>query len=60
MFNSFTSLIAGAFDEIEAKKKCDNWVKEGGSYLMWAKDWGKVDVALLLKWTIKGVSKRVC
>ena len=53
-------LTADAFDEIEAKKECDKWVQEGGSYLMWAKDWKKVDGGLQRKWKIKRVSKRVC
>ena len=56
----FPPLTADALDEIEAKKKCDKWVKEGGSYLMWTKDWKKVDGGLQRKWKIKRVSKRVC
>ena len=56
----FPPLTADAWDEIEAKKKCDKWVKEGGSYLMWTKDWKKVDGGLQRKWKIKRVSKRVC
>ncbi|WP_413684421.1 hypothetical protein [Prochlorococcus sp. MIT 1011] len=31
----FPSLIADAFDEIDAKTQCDKWVNEGGSYLIW-------------------------
>ncbi len=56
----FPSMIADAFDQIEAKKECNKWVQEGGSYLMWAKDWKKVDGGLQRKWNIKRVSKRVC
>ena len=37
MFDSFPSLIADTFDEIEAKTQCDKWVDEGGTYLMWKK-----------------------
>ena len=39
----FLSLTADIFDELEARKECDKWVQEGGSYLMWAKDWKQVD-----------------
>ena len=56
----FPTLTADALDEIEAKKDCDKWLQEGGSYLMWAKDWKKVDGGLQRKWKIKRVSKRVC
>ena len=53
-------MTADAFDEIEAKKECDKWVQEGGSYLMWAKDWKKVDGGLQRKWKIKRVYERFC
>ena len=56
----FLPLTAYAFDEIEAKKGCDKWVEEGGSYLMWAKEWKQVEGGLQRKWKIKRVSKRVC
>ena len=59
-FILFPPLIAYAFDEIDAKKECDKWIQEGGSYLMWAKDWKYVDGGLQRKWKIKSVSKRVC
>ena len=52
-------LTADAFDAIEAKKECDKWLQEGGSYLMWAKDWKKIDGGLQRKWKIKRVSKRL-
>ena len=42
----FPSLTADALDEIDAKKECDKWVQEGGSYLIWAKDCKKVDGGL--------------
>tara|TARA_B100000945_G_C20166331_1_gene495598 strand:- start:83 stop:376 length:294 start_codon:yes stop_codon:yes gene_type:complete len=58
-FILFPPLIAYAFDEIDAKKECDKWIQEGGSYLMWAKDWKYVDGGLQRKWKIKRVSKRV-
>ena len=56
----FPSLTADALDEIDAKKECDKWVQEGGSYFMWAKDWKKFDGGLQRKWKVKRVSKRVC
>ncbi len=56
----FPPLTADAFDEIDARKECDKWVREGGSYLMWTKDWKKVDGGLQRKWKIKRVSKRDC
>ena len=56
----FPSLIADTFDEIEAKKQCDKWVNEGGTYLIWKKDWKQVDGGMQRKWKIKRVSKRVC
>ena len=56
----FPHLKAGTFDEIEAKRECDKWVQEGGSYLMWEKDWKQVDGGLQRKWKIKRISKRVC
>tara|TARA_B100000945_G_C20342006_1_gene577852 strand:- start:62 stop:403 length:342 start_codon:yes stop_codon:yes gene_type:complete len=56
----FTPLTAHAFDEIEAKRECEKWVQEGGTYLMWKKDWKKVDGGLQRKWKIKRVSKRIC
>ncbi|WP_269610634.1 hypothetical protein [Prochlorococcus marinus] len=59
-FCLFFSLNADAFDEIEAKRECDKWVHEGGTYLMWIKDWKQVDGGMQRKWKIKRVSKRVC
>ena len=56
----FPSLPADTLDEIEAKKECDKWVQEGGSHLIWAKDWKQVDGGLQRKWKIRRVSKRVC
>ena len=56
----FPPLNANTFDEIEAKRKCDKWVREGGTYLMWKKDWKQVDGGMQRKWKIKRVSKRVC
>ena len=53
-------LNANTFDEIEAKRECDKWVHEGGSYLIWKKDWKQVDGGMQKKWKIKRVSKRVC
>ena len=53
------NLKAGTFDEIEAKKECDKWVHEGGTYLMWKKDWKLVDGGMQRKWKIKRVSKKV-
>ena len=35
----FPPLNADTFDEIGAKRECDKWVHEGGTYLMWKKDW---------------------
>ena len=56
----FPHLKAGTFDEIEAKKECDKWVHEGGTYLIWKKDWKQVDGGMQRKWKIKRVPKRVC
>ena len=56
----FLPLYADTFDEIEAKRECDKWVYEGGTYLMWKKDWKQVDGGMQRKWKIKRVSKRVC
>jgi len=56
----FPSLIADAFDEIEAKTQCDKWVNEGGTYLMWEKGWKNIDGGMHRKWKIKRVAKRVC
>ena len=39
----FPPLNADTFDEIEAKQECDKWVHEGGTYLIWKKDWKQVD-----------------
>ena len=52
-------LNADTFDEIEAKKECDKWVHEGGTYLIWKKDWKQVDGGIQRKWILKRVSKRV-
>ena len=46
----FSPLPADAMDEIQTKKVCEKWVQEGGSYLLWAKDWKKVDGGLQRKW----------
>ena len=56
----FPSLIADAFDQIEAKTKCDKWFEEGGTYLMWKKGWKIIDGGMHRKWKIKRVAKRVC
>ena len=56
----FLPLNADTFDEIEAKKECDKWVHEGGTYLMWTKDWKRVDGGMQRKWKVKRFSKRVC
>ena len=56
----FLPLNADIFDEIEAKRECNKWVHEGGTYLMWKKDWKQVDSGMQRKWKIKRVSKRVC
>ena len=56
----FLPLKADTFDEIEAKRECDKWVHEGGTYLMWKKDWKQVDGGMQRKWKIKRVSTRVC
>ena len=56
----FAPLTADALDEIDAKKECDKWVHEGGTYLIWKKDWKQVDGGMQRKWKIKRVSKRVC
>jgi hypothetical protein len=53
-------LNADTFDELEAKRECDKWVHEGGTYLIWKKDWKQVDGGMQRKWKIKRVSKRVC
>ncbi len=52
-------LDANTFDEIEAKKVCNKWVHEGGTYLVWEKGWKQVDGLLQRKWKIKRVPKRV-
>ena len=56
----FSPLKADIFDEMEAKRECDEWVNEGGTYLLWKKDWKQVDVGMQRKWKIKRVFKRVC
>ncbi len=56
----YPSLNAETFDEIYAKRECDQWVHEGGTYLMWKKDWKQVDGGMQRKWKIKRVFKRVC
>ena len=56
----FLPINADTFDEIEAKRECDKWVQQGGTYLMWKKDWKQVDGGMQKKWKIKRVSKRVC
>ena len=56
----FLPLNADTFDETAAKKECDKWIHEGGTYLMWRKDWKQVDGGMQRKWKIKRVSKRVC
>ena len=56
----FLPLNADTFDEIEAKRECDKRVQEGGTYLMWKKDWKQVDGVRQRKWKIKRISKRVC
>ena len=56
----FPPLTADTIDEIESKRECDNWVHEGGTYLMWKKDWKKFDGGIQRKWKIKRVSKRIC
>ena len=56
----FLPLNADNFDKIEAKSECDKWVHEGGTYLIWKKDWKQVDGGMQKKWKIKRVSKRVC
>ena len=56
----FPPLNADTFDEIEAKKECDKWVHEGGTYLTWKKDWKQVVGGMQSKCKIKRVSKRVC
>ncbi len=56
----FPPLTADALEKNEAKNECDKWVQDGGSYLLWAKDWNKVDGGLQRKWKIKRESKRVC
>ena len=56
----FPPLTADTIDEIESKRECDNWVHEGGTYLMWKKDWKKFDGGIQRKWKIKRVSRRVC
>ena len=49
----FTPLNADTFDEIEAKREGDKWVYEGATYLMWNKNWKKVDGGMQRKWNIK-------
>ena len=49
----FPPLNADTFDEIEAKRECDKWVLEGGTYLLWKKDWKQVDGGIQKKWKIK-------
>ena len=56
----FLPLNADTFDEIVAKKECDKWVHEGGTYLIWKKDWKQVDGGMQRKWKIKRLSKRIC
>ncbi|WP_038655228.1 hypothetical protein [Prochlorococcus sp. MIT 0801] len=56
----FSPLNADTFDKIEARKECNKWVHEGGTYLIWKKDWKKVVGGMQRKWKIKRVSKRVC
>ena len=56
----FPPLNADTFDEIEAKRECDKWIHEGGTYLMWKKEWKQLDGVMQRKWKIKRVSKRVC
>ena len=34
LFVLFPSMIANTFDEIEAKRECNKWVNEGGTYLI--------------------------
>ena len=51
---------AVAFDEIAAKRLCDEWVHEGGTYLIRERDWKQVDSGMQRKWKIKRVPKRVC
>ncbi len=46
----FPPLNANTFDEIEAKRVCDKWIHEGGTYLMWKKDWKQVDGGMKRKW----------
>ena len=60
IFDSFSSFECKYFDEIEAKSVCDKSIHEGGTYLMWKKDWKQVDGGMQRKWKIKRVSKRVC
>ena len=59
-FIFFPPLNADTYDEIEAKRECDKWIREGRSYLMWKKDWKQVEGGMQRKWKIKRVSKRVC
>ena len=56
----FLPLDADTFDEIKAKRECEKWVHEGGTYLMWEKDWQHFDGGIQRKWKIKRVSKRIC
>ena len=59
-FILISPLNADTFYEIEAKRECDKWVNEGGTYLIWKKEWKQVDGGMQRKWKIKRVSKRVC
>tara|TARA_B100000214_G_scaffold127834_1_gene90914 strand:- start:168 stop:344 length:177 start_codon:yes stop_codon:yes gene_type:complete len=45
----FPSLKSDTFDVIEAKKECDKWVQESDSFLIWVKDWKKVNGGLQRK-----------
>ena len=56
----FLPLNADTYNEIDAKRECDKWVNEGGTYLMWKKGWKQVDGGMQRKWKIKRVSKRLC
>ena len=40
----FLPLNADSFYEIDAKRECDKWVHEGGTYLMWKKTGNKLMV----------------
>ena len=56
----FPPMNADTFDKIETKRECYKWVYEGGTYLIWEKDWKQVDDGMQRKWKIKRVPKRVC